>query len=188
MNERSPNCERLLSGPGPDEARRLADLCTLLEVSRRLSASTELEPLLAAVERGCREVLDCERATIFLYDKETHELYSRLATGIEAGTPIGPQRSIRFNADRGIAGEALRTRTVLNIPDAYADARFNPEVDRQTGYTTRNLLTCPLLGVDGAAVGVLQVLNKRGGHFGPWDEELIQTFGAQAGVALQRQL
>src|SRR5262249_33968002 len=149
---------------------------------------TELGPLLAAVGESCLRVLDCERSTIFLYDRARDQLYSRVATGLGPGPDGGAAREIRFPADRGIAGEAFRSGAVVNVPDAYADARFNAEVDRQTGYHTRNLLTCPLRGLDGAPVGVLQLLNKRGGGFGPWDEELIQAFGAQAGVALQRQL
>src|SRR5947199_4939666 len=177
-------------GPPPDssaDARRLADLSALLEVSRQLSASIELGPLLATIERSCLHVLDCDRASIFLYDQAGDQLSSRVATGIGGSGP-GPVREIRFPADRGIAGEALRSGAVLNIADAYADGRFNPEVDRQTGYRTRNVLTCPLLGLDGTPVGVLQVLNKRAGAFSPWDEDVIRTFAAQAGVALQRQL
>jgi phosphoserine phosphatase len=184
MTERPFTPSGQVHGSEPGDAQRLADLSALLEVSRQLSATTELEPLLATIEGSCLRVMDCERATIFLYDPAPQELYSRVATGIVPGSP----RQIRFPADRGIAGQALRTGQVLNIADAYADPRFNPEVDRQTGYRTRNLLTCPLLGLDGAAVGVLQVLNKRTGGFGCWDEELIQAFAAQAGVALQRQL
>jgi sigma-B regulation protein RsbU (phosphoserine phosphatase) len=166
-----------------DDARRLADLGALLDVSRRLSASTDLGPLLRTIESCSLRVLDCERITIFLYDAGQDELYSRLATGVASASS-----SLRFPADRGIAGEALRSGAVLNIPDAYADPRFNPEVDRQTGFRTNNLLTAPLPGIDGSPVGVLQALNKRSGPFTVWDEELVVAFAAQAGVALQRQL
>jgi phosphoserine phosphatase RsbU/P len=162
-----------------DDAKKLADLQTLLEVSCQLGANSELGPLLQIIEQATLRVLNCERTTIFLYDKRTDELYSRVATG---------QEVIRFSASRGIAGEAFRSEKAINVPDAYADPRFNPEVDRKTGYVTRNMLTSPLLGVDHRPVGVLQVLNKRGGGFDAWDEELVRTFGAQAGVAVQRQL
>jgi phosphoserine phosphatase len=187
MNEWLPASDRLLSGQAPTDARRVGDLCTLLEVSRQLSATTDLGSLLSAIERSCLKVLDCERTTIFLYDSPRHELYSWIATGLGDGNGTQSQQ-IRFSADRGIAGDVLRTGSALNIPDAYADSRFNPEIDRKTGFTTRNLLTCPLLGFDGSRVGVLQVLNKRDGTFSRWDEELVQAFGAQAGVAVQRHL
>jgi len=160
-------------------ARMLSDLHTLLEVSCELGATTELGPLLNTIQQATLRVLDCERSTIFLYDQRTDELFSRLAIG---------EGAIRFPAHRGIAGEAFRTQQVINVPDAYADPRFNQEVDRRTGFHTRNILTCPLMGIDQHPVGVLQVLNKRGRSFDSRDEELIRTFGAQVGVALQRQL
>jgi sigma-B regulation protein RsbU (phosphoserine phosphatase) len=161
------------------DAKKLADLSALLEVSCQLGATSELGPLLQAVQQAALAVLDCERVTVFLHDRKADELYSQVATA---------EGMIRFPANRGIAGESFRTATVVNVPDAYADLRFNPEIDRRTGFLTRNLLTCPLLGIDRQPVGVLQVLNKRGGRFDAWDEELIRTFGAQAGVAVQRQL
>lgn len=162
-----------------DHEKHIADLQAVLGVTRELAATTELEPLLKNVERAARKVLECERATVFLYDRQTDELYSRMATGVD---------EIRFSADRGIAGEVVRSGVVINVPDAYADERFNPEIDRQTGFRTRNILSFPLIGFDNSTVGVLQVLNKAAGAFDPWDEDLVKTFGAQVGVAVQRQM
>jgi GAF domain-containing protein len=158
---------------------RIADLLAVLEVTRRLAATSELQPLLEVIEQSALKVLDCERASVFLHDRTTDELYSRVATG---GRPV------RFPASLGFAGGVFRSGQVANVPDAYADPRFNPAVDRQTGFRTRSILTCPLSGWDNTTVGVLQVLNKRSGPFDTWDEILAQTFGAQVGVAVQRQL
>jgi len=72
------------------------------------------------------------------------------------------------------------------VPDCYADPRFNPAIDRQTGYKTRCLLSVPLLGIDGALVGVLQLLNKRTGIFNTDDEQIAKILGAHFAVALQR--
>jgi phosphoserine phosphatase len=121
---------------------------------------------------------------VFLLDREKGELFSRTATGLDAS----PAAEIRFPVGRGIAGEVARTGTPVNIPDAYADPRFNPEFDRRSGFRTANLLTLPLTGHDGAIVGVLQVLNKRGGAFGGEDERVAAFLGVQAGVAIQRQM
>lgn len=159
--------------------KHIADLRAVLEVTRELASNAELEPLLRTVERAALRVLECERATVFLYDPQRRELYSRMATGVD---------EIRFPADRGIAGEVFRTGEVVNVPDAYADPRFNPDVDRRTGYRTRNILAFPLIGYDNSTVGVLQVLNKAERSFDPWDEELVRTLGAQIGVAVQRQI
>lgn len=159
---------------GFEENRKLR---LVLDVARRMAVTTELDVLLhTIVEASCR-VLECERATIFLYDPGRNELYSRAATGTG---------EIRFSADRGIAGAAVRERQAINVPDAYADARFNPEIDRRTGFRTRNILAFPLENLDGDLIGVLQTLNKRKRPFDEADIELARVLSAQAGVAIQR--
>ena len=112
--------------------RRIDNLTILLDVSKRMAATTELQPLLERVEQAALRVLDCERATVFLYDPAADELYSKVATG---------ESEIRFSAKLGIAGHAAQTRSVINVPDAYADPRFNKEVDKKTGFKTRNLIS-----------------------------------------------
>lgn len=164
-------------------AARVAALERLLEVARRLGATVDLDQLLATIVSAAIDLLECDRATVFLYDAKADELWSRIATGI-AGSPIS---EIRFAASRGIAGEVARTGQLVNIPDAYADPRFNPEVDRASGYRTRSILAVRLADHDDATVGVLQLLNKRSSHFTPSDEEIAGFLGGQAGVAIQRQ-
>jgi phosphoserine phosphatase len=159
--------------------KTIADLSRLLEVSRRLGATVELQPLLMSIESAALDVLGCERASIFILDRVANELYSELATG---------GHEIRFPADRGIAGEAAQHMAVINVPDAYDDPRFNREIDKTTGFRTRSILTLPMIGLDGQLMGVLQLLNKTSGPFTSDDEELARTVGALPGVALQRQL
>jgi phosphoserine phosphatase len=167
------------SGIEPESERRVADLLAVLDVSRQLAASPELQPLLEAIEQSALRVLDCERASVFLHDPSTDELSSRVATGVT---------EVRFPAGLGLAGAVFRRGESINVPDAYADPRFHSEIDRRTGFRTRSILTCPLVGWDGTTVGVLQALNKRGAAFDAWDEVLARTLSAQAGVAVQRQL
>jgi sigma-B regulation protein RsbU (phosphoserine phosphatase) len=162
----------MFTPPGsPEKLRRL------LDVTLRMAATTDLTELLGTIVDATCEVLDCERATIFLYKPESEELCSHVATGVD---------SICFPADAGIAGAAAQQRTVINVPEAYRDPRFNREIDRQTGFVTRNLLTFPLENLTGELMGVLQALNKCGGPFRPEDEELARVLSAQAGVALHR--
>lgn len=162
-----------MAGP----AREIQNLRRLLDVTRQMAATTDLTQLLRTIVDAACAVLECERATIFLYDCGTDELYSRVATGVE---------SIRFPASAGIAGAAARQRAVINVPDAYADLRFNRRIDQATGFRTRNLLTCPLENLAGELMGVLQALNRRSGPFTAEDEELARVLSAQAGVALHR--
>lgn len=162
---------------------RVAALERLLEIARRLGATVDLDEMLSAIVDAATSLLDCERATVFLYDAEANELCSRIATGIE-GSPIS---EIRFSASRGIAGEVARTGQLVNLPDAYADPRFNPDFDKASGFRTRSMLTVRLADHGDATVGVLQLLNKRSGPFEARDEEVAGFLASQAGVAIQRQ-
>lgn len=160
-----------------DSSEENSKLRMVLKVTRQMAVTTNLDSLLNTIISAACNVLECERATIFLYDAEHHQLYSRAATG---------EAEIRIPADAGIAGAAARDRIAINVSDAYADKRFNPEVDKQTGFRTRNLLTFPLENIDGDLIGVLQALNRRGRAFDEADIELANVLSAQAGVALQR--
>lgn len=166
-----------------DLERRVLDLERILEVTRAIGSTVDLDELLGRIAAAATAVLDCERATVFLLDPERSELSSRVATGM-ADSPI---HEIRFPVGRGIAGEVAATGRNVNISDPYNDPRFNPDFDRQSGFRTTSLLTLPLLGHDGGIVGVIQALNKRGGPFTSRDEVLLATLSAQAGVAVARQ-
>ena len=152
-------------------------LWRILDVTRELGAPSDLHEMLGKVIDAARAVLNADRGSVFLYDADANELFSTVATGAD---------EIRFPADRGIAGECAQSRQVVNVPDCYADQRFNPEVDRKTGYRTRCLLTVPLVGFDDALVGVMQIINKNDGVFEQADEQMATALAAQCAVALQR--
>ena len=156
---------------------RSATLERILEITRELARPLDLDTLLARVVAAALDILDAERASVFLYDQAADVLVSRVATG-------APE--LRIPANRGFAGESVRTRQVVLVPDAYADPRFNPDVDKSTGYRTRCILTIPLIGQDETLVGVLQVLNKRSGAFGDDDVGVATALGASCAVAIQR--
>ena len=149
----------------------------LLDMTLAMAATCDLDKLLKMVVDYSMELLDAERATLFLYDNSVNELYSRIAEGTD---------EFRIPADSGIAGAAATSLKIVNIPDAYEDTRFNRTVDANTGYRTRSILSCPLTNYNGQLEGVLQILNKRTGPFDRADEALAEAFSAQAGVALQR--
>lgn len=162
-------------GPGPELDNRVLE--RILDVTRRLAQPLDLTMMLELVIDAGLSVLRADRGTVFLYDHDSDELISTVATGTG---------ELRIPAGRGIVGESARTREVINVPDCYADPRFNRDVDRQTGYRTRCLLTIPLIGYDDLLVGVLQVLNKQDGVFTEIDERIATALAAQCAVALQR--
>lgn len=155
------------------------NLDVLLSILRRLASEPRLDPLLGCIAEETCNLLDAERATLFLFDSGADELYSRVATRSEI-------EIIRFPAGRGIAGSVARNKACLIVPDAYSDPRFNRDVDLATGWRTRNILAAPMTNLDGQLVGVLEALNKRSGSFTADDSALLIALADQAGVALER--
>ncbi len=152
--------------------------CQLLEITSAISSELQLDALLAKIVDVTTEMLEADRSTLFMFDPKTQELWSRIAKGAEI-------KEIRFPAKAGIAGACFDSGQVLNIPDAYEDPRFNPAVDRKTGYRTRNILCMPIVNKKGQRLGVMQVLNRKGGPFGPSDEKRLKAFAAQACITIE---
>lgn len=152
-------------------------LAGMLEVTLSLARPLDMMTLLTEVIAAARQMLHAERGSVFLYDDATDELVMLVVEDIEP---------IRVPNGQGIVGHCARARTLINVPDCYADARFNPEVDRASGFRTRCLLSVPLVGTDGKLVGVLQLLNKQDGVFDARDELVISVLALQCAVALQR--
>jgi phosphoserine phosphatase len=153
------------------------DLEAILAVTSKLAAPFDLRTMLTEVMSAAKQVLGAEGGSVWLYDAATDELVLEVATGIEP---------IRVPAGTGLVGACARNRRLINVPDCYSDSRFNPEVDRRSGFRTRCMLTLPLVDHKETLVGVMQVLNKRDGVFDHDDEELATALAAQCAVALQR--
>jgi len=151
----------------------------LLGVAELLGQEVDLDRLMNALVERIAEVIGADRATLYLVDHAHGELYSRAAH-----LPELPE--IRLRVGQGLAGHVAATGEIVNVPRTTSDRRFFAEIDRRTGYTTRSVLACPLRDRDGAVVGVLQVLNKRGGKvFGADDEALLETLARQVVAALE---
>ena len=149
----------------------------MLEVTDAISSQLFLEPLLKKIMEVTSELLNAQRSTLFLNDKNTHELWSVVAQGSNS--------SIRFPNHLGIAGSVFTSGLTINIPDAYADTRFNKEFDRKTGFKTDTILCMPIRNKKQETLGVIQVLNKSGGPFSATDESRLKVFCSQASIAIE---
>ncbi|MEO0031556.1 MAG: hypothetical protein RIS94_1314 [Pseudomonadota bacterium] len=149
-----------------------------LELVSDINSEFDLSRLLERAVAETTRMLDAERATIFLHDSATGTLFSRVATG-------GDIAEIRFPAHLGIAGAVFTSGQTMNIPHAYADLRFNPAFDRQTGFFTRSILCVPIVNKEDRTIGVTQILNKKGGSFTDEDEQRLKAFTAQIAIALE---
>jgi len=157
-------------------------MAKLLELLKRINLEKTLQGAIhKTIESSC-DLLDCDRATLFIVDEITDELIIK-----DANTNV----DIRLKSSEGIAGHVYGTGEVLNIPDCYKDERFNKATDAKTGYHTTSLLCSPVYDSNGNIVAILQTLNKKNPEnpeehipFGVEDETLIDYLAGQLGVIL----
>ncbi|XP_069787671.1 cAMP and cAMP-inhibited cGMP 3',5'-cyclic phosphodiesterase 10A isoform X2 [Narcine bancroftii] len=176
-----------------------------IQVSKGLAKQTELNDFLLDVSKtyfdnilaidsllenimiNAKSLVNADRCALFQVDHNKRELYSDLFDigEVKEGKPVFKKtKEIRFSIEKGIAGQVARTGEFLNIPDAYADPRFNREVDLYTGYTTRSILCMPIIS-RGIVIGVIQMLNKMSGNaFTQTDEKNFKMFAVFCALAL----
>ncbi|WP_437952155.1 GAF domain-containing protein [Sorangium sp. So ce296] len=150
----------------------------LRDVGLALGSTLDLDQLLALILNKITELLDADRATLYLLDEQRQRLYSRIVIGEEA-------RAIELPVGAGIAGHVAKIGRTVRVKDAYRDRRFQRDWDEVTGYRTRSILAAPMKNHVGRTIGVIQVLNKHGGaEFSVHDEELLSALATQAAVSI----
>ncbi|HUP25941.1 MAG TPA: GAF domain-containing protein [Thermoanaerobaculia bacterium] len=150
----------------------------LLDVSRRVAATATLDEVLETLVDMVAQATGAERATLFLNDARTGELYSRVVFG-------DYRREIRVLNSSGVIGDVFQAGTGRIVHDAYADERFDRSVDERTGYVTRSMLCAPVRTVNGEVIGVVQALNRKEGRYSQDDLALLEAMATQAAIALQ---
>jgi adenylate cyclase len=164
--------------PLTESGPRASNSEILLGVAKRVNAFETIDEILECLVDITTATLDAERSTIFLYDRETEELYSHVAQG-------NLRRKIRLFANRGVSGHVFTTGAGVMVNDVTADERFYSAVDRETGFVTRNILCAPIKTFTGETIGVVEVLNKKSGPFTDDDMGLLKEISLQASVALK---
>jgi Nif-specific regulatory protein len=158
--------------------RRIERLRSTLTIASQLTIARETRALLDLIASEAARLLECDRTSIFIWDKDQKEMVACPALGVE-------DNMLRIPDTVGIVGESLQDGKVIRVDDAYLDPRFNKKVDVETGYRTRNLLCVPITDVDGQRIGVFEGINKLQGAFTSEDEESLRDIGLQVATALQ---
>jgi transcriptional regulator with GAF, ATPase, and Fis domain len=157
---------------------RERQLLNVLNLSSPLGQMDDVETLLERIAVESTRLLDCDRASIFLWDKDAKELVARPALGVEGN-------ALRLPDSTGVVGAVLKGGQPIRVDDAYSDSRFHQDVDQAGGYRTRNLLCVPLWGAERQPLGVFEVLNKRDTPFTADDEVICQALSTQISAAVQ---
>lgn len=152
----------------------------LIEISRDLASTLDLDTLLDDIVRAAADITHAEAASILLYDDTARQLYFQVATNIDEPT----MRGLVVPLEKSIAGWIVLNHKSLRIDEANKDSRHFSDVDNNLGSATKSLLGIPLI-TKNKIVGVLEVVNKKRGRFTDPDESMLTVLGAQAAVAIE---
>lgn len=157
--------------------RHVDRLRATLELARSFAGEKETQRLLERIAEEAARLLASDRASIFIWDRDQHQIVACPALGVPGGRLFLPD-------NKGIVGDVLQSRKALIVDDAYRDPRFDQSVDKKSGYQTRNLLCVPLFDADRNCVGAFELINKISGDFIAEDQIALEDFAVQASTAI----
>ncbi|MBI3185099.1 MAG: GAF domain-containing protein [Myxococcales bacterium] len=161
---------------------RQADrLHAVLEIGTAISSARDIDQLLRLVMDRLTALLGADASSLFMLDARKKELWSRVVRG-------SALKEIRLPITTGIAGHVVTTGETLILPDAYADIRFNPDIDRLSGFRTRSIVAAPLKHVSGRILGVVEVLHRKVNAFNNDDRALVEAVASQIAAVLDNVL
>jgi serine phosphatase RsbU (regulator of sigma subunit)/anti-sigma regulatory factor (Ser/Thr protein kinase) len=166
--------------PGARRPSTFRELTAIRTVSEFLATGIDPDELLKLIVNTLVETIDADRGTLYLIDEDQDELYSYVLL-----EDTGTLEEIRVKIGTGIAGHVAATGQVLNIQEAYDDPRFLRVFDQMTGYRIHTILAAPMRNPQGKIIGVVQLLNKKGGLFTARDERLLTAMSAQAAISIE---
>ncbi len=158
-----------------DELERMK---TLVEATKLINSSIDADGLFASILAVARQELEVERGTLYFVDEKKGEIWAKIAGDFEG-------REIRLPIGTGIAGTVAATGEPVLLHDAYADSRFDRSMDATSGFRTRSMLCVPIQNRDRKVVGVLQLLNKTRGSFGPKDLRFLDSISEHMAIAME---
>ncbi|MBN1831600.1 MAG: GAF domain-containing sensor histidine kinase [Deltaproteobacteria bacterium] len=150
----------------------------LFELGQIMTSEMDIEALFPLIIEQTNQVMNTEKASVFLIDSAGEKLWSMVSTDLK-------KDQVRIPKDRGVAGWVFQNRSPLIINDAYSDPRFLPEVDKKTGFKTRNILSIPLINREKKCIGTLQALNKKTGDFNKEDQAFLISASHYMAIAIE---
>lgn len=160
------------------QVRQIRRLEKILEITHAWGQTSCMEALLQAMAEAATELLDADRASIFLWDRANKSLVARPALGLE-------DDELRIPDNTGIVGQVIQTLEPRRVGSKIGADEIARNVDAETGYHTETLLCVPLISANGKCLGAFEVLNKTGGQFTDEDERGLTELAAHASVALE---
>ena len=139
----------------------------IAQFGHKLMSIADIEESLEFIASEAKELVGADRCSIFIVDQEDHMLWTKLSDGIGR---------IVISLDAGIVGDTYTKKEAQIVNDPYADERFLQNIDKKSGYTTKNILTVPIFNSKQEVMGIIQLLNKHRDGFNENDLELMTFF------------
>lgn len=150
----------------------------LLDLGQIITSEMNLDALFKVIMHQTNQFMNTERCSVFMFDAKKEQLWSLVSTDLK-------KNEVRIPADYGVAGWVFQNKTPLIINDAYRDPRFFPDIDKKTGFRTRNILCIPLINRKKDCIGTIQTLNKESGDFTEEDRDLLTSASHYTAIALE---
>jgi len=150
----------------------------LFDLGQMITSEMNLDALFELIIEQINQFMRAERCSLFLYDAQKDQLWSLVSTELK-------RNEIRIPSSYGVAGWVFQNKTPLISNDPYKDSHFLPDVDKKTGFRTRNILCIPLINRKQECIGTLQILNKKERDFTDQDLKLLTSASHYIAIALE---
>ncbi len=168
---------------GHSDVHKAEDLTTdqlqlIIEAAQLTNSNIKLDQVLSSIVQAVSLLTQADRGTLYIVDYPNHEIWSKVIRGEDI-------EEIRLDIGQGLAGWVAQTGEIINIQDVTKDNRFDPDIDRQTGYKTKSMLCFPIRNKSGIIIAVIQLLNSKRGIFSALDETFLTALSAHIAISLE---
>ena len=190
MNAAHPTPDSSAQG---DVNSRLLFFKNLQAVTNKIHATSNIDEIMLELSQDICNLFNADRLTIYTVSEDRSSIVSKVKTGLNSF------KDLRLPiTEQSVAGYVAMTQKMANIRDVYDDVElkayspkmnFLQEVDKRTGYRTKQMLVAPISDGEGALLGVVQIINNRDDvPFAAVAEEGVQGLAQTLAIAFtQRQ-
>lgn len=161
----------------PQPERRLD---VLMHVSRAIGTIRDQDRLMNVIMDEVTAAFSADRSTLYLHDPRRCELWTRVAQCLDSGT-----KELRVPDDHGLCGRVFQTREPMCISDTTHSPHFARDVASSTNYMPHSMLIVPVIQASGTCTGILQLMDRRFGHFSEDDVPLLEAIAVQVAISLE---
>lgn len=148
----------------------------IADFGKKLTALSEMDNALELISMEAKDLLNAERCSIFIVDKEDRMLWTKFSDGIGR---------IVVSLDSGIVGDTYETQEPQIVNNPYDNPKFLSNIDKKSGFTTRNIITVPIFDSKRDVMGIMQLLNKSRFDFDDNDLDTLKFFANYVSGSLE---